>query len=88
MSVRVEPAQSVPEATAKLARAALPKGDPYLKLRDQLELRFGDEDLADLFPDRGQPGLCPHQRAQVTALQFREILSDRQAVEAVRARTD
>lgn len=49
---------------------------------------FDAEDFSDLFPDRGQPGLCPRRLALVTALQFHGNLSDRQAADAVRARID
>jgi transposase len=43
---------------------------------------------AALFPRRGQPAEAPWRLALVTALQFREGLSDRQAAEAVRERID
>jgi len=88
MSLIVEPIQPVPEETRKVALAAFPKGNVYLTLRDQFGVPFVDEDFADLFPDRGQPGLCPWRLALVTVLQFRENLSDRQAADAVRARID
>ncbi len=88
MSFIVEPIQPVPEGTRKVALAAFPKGNVYLILRDQFGTPFVDEDFSDLFPDRGQPGLCPWRLALVTVLQFRENLSDRQAADAVRARID
>src|ERR671933_2638962 len=78
----------VPEETARVARAAFPKGHPYLTLRDALGTVFQDEDFSALFPMRGQPGLPPWRLALVTILQFRENLADRQAAEAVRARLD
>lgn len=78
----------IPEDTARVARAAFPKGTPYLMLRDELGVVFTDEDFADLFPQRGQPALAPWRLALVTVMQFRENLSDRQAAEAVRARID
>ena len=82
------PIQPVPEATARVARAAFRKGNPLLKLRDELGAIFADADFADLFPRLGQPGLPPWRLALVTLLQFRENLPDRQAAEAVRARID
>lgn len=88
MSLKIDLAQPVPETTANIAHAAFPKGNPYLTLRDQLGMLFDGEDFSDLFPDRGQPGLCPRRLALVTVLQFRENLSDRQAADAVRARID
>ena len=88
MSLKPQPIQPVPQATARIARAAFPKGNPYLTLRDELGPLFRDEDFADCFPDCGQPGLPPWRLALVTVLQFGENLSDRQAAEAVRARID
>jgi transposase len=78
----------VPEDTARVARAAFPKGHPSLTFRDALGTIFQDEDFAALFPAWGQPGLPPWRLALVTIMQFRENLADRQAAEAVRARID
>src|SRR5215472_8422187 len=78
----------VPEETARVARAAFPKGHPYLTFRDALGTIFQDEDFLALFPAWGQPGLPPWRLALVTIMQFRENLADRQAAEAVRARID
>jgi transposase len=88
MSLKASPIEPVPEVTARVARAAFRKGNPLLKLRDELGAIFVDADFADLFPRRGQPGLAPWRLALVTLLQFREDLSDRRAAEAVRARID
>jgi hypothetical protein len=46
----------VPEQTARVARAAFPKGSPAIRLRDTLGPVFADADFADLFPPRGKPG--------------------------------
>src|SRR5438445_4471238 len=78
----------VPEETARVARAAFPKGHPYLTFRDALGTVLQDEDFAAVFPLNGQPGLPPWRLALVTIMQFRENLADRQAAEAVRARID
>src|ERR687896_2298226 len=88
MSLHPQPLEPVPEDTARVARAAFPKGNPYLILRDQLGVIFQDEDFTALFPVCGQPSLPPWRLALVTILQFRETLADRQAAEAVRARID
>ena len=74
MSLKPTPIQPVPEATARVARAAFRKGNPLLKLRDELGVIFRDEDFADLSPKLGQPGLPPWRLALVTVLQFRENL--------------
>jgi transposase len=88
MSLRPHPLEPVPEETARVARAAFPKGHPYLLLRDALGTIFHDDDFATLYAHEGQPGLAPWRLALVTIMQFRETLADRQAAEAVRARID
>ncbi len=88
MSLQPLIVQLVPEETVRVARAAFPKGNPYLRLYDQLGPLYADQQFATLFPTRGQPGLSPAQLALVTVLQFGEGLSDRQAAEAVRSRID
>jgi transposase len=89
MSLRLQqPVPPVPDDTARIARAAFPRGNPYLLLRDRLGPVFDDAGFADLYARRGQPGYTPWRLALVTLLQFREGLSDRQAAEAVRARID
>ena len=88
MSLKPTPIEPVPEETVRVAKAAFSKGGALLKLRDELGPVFADEDFADLFPRRGQPGLPPWRLALVTLLQFREDLSDRRAAEAVRGRID
>ena len=88
MSLHPHVIAPVPEETARVARAAFPKGHPYLTFRDALGTIFQDEDFTALFPTGGQPGLPPWRLALVTIMQFRENLADRQAAEAVRARID
>src|SRR6267143_6957856 len=88
MSLCPHALEPVPEETVRVARAAFPKGNPYLTLRDALGTIFQDDDFAVCFPLCGQPGLPPWRLALVTIMQFREHLSDRQAAEAVRARID
>lgn len=88
MSLKPRPVHPVPEETVRVARAAFPKGNVYMTLRDRLGSIFQDEDFAELFPADGQPALPPWRLALVTILQFRENLSDRQAAEAVRGRID
>lgn len=88
MSLKLSPTQLIPETTQTTARAAFPKGNPCMTLRDHLGTTFSDEQFADLFPKDGQPALAPWKLALVTVLQFGENLSDRQAAESVRARID
>jgi len=88
MSLRPHALAPVPAATARVARAAFPTGNPDLSLRDTLGTIVQDDDFTALVPLVGQPGLPPWRLALVTILQFRENLADRQAAEAVRARID
>lgn len=78
----------VPQPTARIAKAAFPKGALCLHLYDHLGTVFRDHDFADLFPRRGQPAEAPFRLALVTVLQYVEGLSDRGAANAVRSRLD
>jgi transposase len=80
--------EAIPEETVRVARAAFPKGNAYIKLRDELNTLYKDEDFADLFPRVGQFAESPGRLALITVLQFVEGLSDRQAADAVRSRID
>jgi transposase len=53
---------------AHVARAAFPKGNPHLRLRDELGPVFRDGDFADLDPRRGQPAPPPWRLALVTVI--------------------
>jgi transposase len=88
MSLQIETEYAVPTETAQVARAAFPKGNLYLLLRDELGVFLSDETFAALFSPRGQPAEAPWRLVLVCILQFMEGLSDRQAAEAVRARID
>jgi transposase len=88
MSLRPEPVGKIPAETARVARAAFPKGTLVTRLRDEFDTLYEDEDFRSLYPARGQPGLTPWRLALVTVFQFLEHLSDRQAADAVRARID
>ncbi len=78
----------VPGETSRVAKAAFPKGNLYLRIRDEFGALYRDEDFAELFSERGQPSLSPWRLASVTVVQFLENLSDRGAADAVRARID
>ena len=88
MSMHPQPIGPVPDDTARVARAAFPKGTTYIHMRDVLGAIYDDEDFAPLFEVRGRPAIAPWRLALVTLMQFSEGLSDRQAAEAVRARID
>lgn len=88
MSLQLRSIGVVPEQTCRVARAAFPKGNPYIVLRNQLGSIFVNEDFADLYAIHGQPAWVPWRLALITLLQFKENLSDRQAADAVRGRID
>src|SRR5215203_3442307 len=88
MSMHPQHIGLVPEDTARVARAAFPKGNLYMQMRDVLGSIYDDEDFSELFEVRGRPAITPWRLALVTVMQFSEGLSDRQAAEAVRARID
>jgi transposase len=88
MSLKSMPIPPVPEETARVARAAFPRGNTLMQLRDTLGTLYTDELFADLFPTHGQPALAPWRLALVIVIQFLENLTDRQAADAVRSRLD
>src|SRR6516164_9458009 len=88
MSLKPEPISPVPAETARVAKAAFPKGSTFMRMRDELGILYTDETFASLFPADGQPALAPWRLALITIMQFVEGLSDRQAADAVRGRLD
>src|SRR5438132_14097915 len=88
MSLRFEESTPIPEETARIARAAFPRGNRYMDMRDVLGVIYDDHDFAPLFSPEGRPAEAPWRLALVTVMQWAEGLSDRQAAEAVRGRID
>lgn len=88
MSLQNHPIGPVPEETARVARAAFPKGNLYLRIRDELGTIYQNSQFVDLFSHTGQPAEAAWRLALVCVLQYLEDLSDRQAADAVRARMD
>jgi transposase len=81
-----EPSDEIIAAVRKMyggRRAPLP-----VVIRDELGELFTDEAFSEAFGERGRPGWSPGRLALVTALQFAENLTDRQAADAVRLRID
>lgn len=61
----------IPEMTASVARTSFPKGNPYMKMRDELGVLYQDADFITLFrADFGQSGLSPGQLALILVMQF------------------
>jgi transposase len=88
MSLRAPIVYCLPDDTARVARAAFPKGNAYLRVHEALGPLYTNPQFAGLFPKDGQPAIAPAQLALVTIFQFAEGLSDRQAADAVRGRID
>ena len=88
MSLRPDGFTQIPAGTARVARAAFPKGCLAIRVRDELGALFADEQFAVLYPTRGRPAWSPARLALVLVLMFVEGLTDRQAADAVRGRLD
>lgn len=88
MSLHPQVFYLVPEETARVARAAFPKGNVYMRMYDELGMLYENHQFAALFPRRGQPAEAPARLALILVMQFAENLTDRQAADAVRGRID
>ena len=88
MSLRSPLWSAIPEETIRIARAAFPKGNVYMRMHDALGPIYANPDFAHLFPRDGQPAENPAHLALITIMQFAEGLSDTQAANAVRGRID
>jgi transposase len=78
----------IPDATARAAERAFPKGNRYMTLYQTLGPIFTNPDFADLYGHRGRPAEAPARLALVLVFQHIEQLGDAEAAEAVRARLD
>ena len=88
MSLQPQAVYLIPEETIRVARAAFPRGNVYIHMRDRLGMIYDDQTFASLFPIQGQPAASPFRLALTTIMQFAENLSDLQAADAVRSRLD
>ncbi|MCG7207358.1 transposase [Streptomyces arenae] len=88
MAMGSGPGGLIPPWTVRMARASNPHGTAAMWVRDRLDGLFTDKDFACWYPVDGRRGLSPAQLALVSALQYAENLTDRQAAEAVRCRLD
>ena len=78
----------IPEMTVEVVKAAFPKGNAVMNIRDELGPLFEDAEFVALYPKIGQPAESPARLALVAILQFMENLTDREAADAVRSRID
>jgi transposase len=83
MSMRPRSGWQVPSLTVQVARAAFPRGTLAMTVRDELGEVFADGQFSSAFGVRGAPAASPGVLALVTALQFAENLTDRQAAQMV-----
>ena len=88
MSLHPQKIASIPSDTIRVAQSAFPKGNIYLKMRDELGVFYDDNCFSTLFSLQGKPALAPWRLALITIMQFVEGLTDRQAADAVRGRLD
>ena len=88
MTLHPQSPDPIPAETARVARAAFPRGHVYLRLADELGVLYADTAFTRLFSALGPGAIAPWRLALITVLQFAEGLSDRQAADAVRARLD
>ena len=88
MSLHAPLVYAIPEQTAQIARAAFPKGNPYMRMRDALGPIYTNPEFVPLFSKTGQPAEAPAHLALITIMQFAEGLADEQAADAVRGRID
>jgi len=88
MSMYPQELGTIPAETARVARAAYPKGTLAMRLRDALGGIYRDALFTGLFASRGRPAEAPWRLAVVLVLQYADGLTDRQAADAVRGRID
>ncbi len=62
--------QQRPEKTARVAKAAFPKGNRYMRLRDELGIFYNDEEFTELYPDRGKSAIVPWRLTMILIIQF------------------
>jgi len=88
MSLPASPCDLIPAQTIQVARAAFPKGNSSMRMRDALGPIYTNATFAALFSHTGRPAEAPAQLALISVMQCAEGLSDAQAADAVRARID
>ncbi len=68
MSLHPQEIPPIPEETRRIAQAAFPRGNVYMRLRDELGTIYEDYLFAALFPARGQPVESPWRLALTTVM--------------------
>lgn len=88
MSFKPKPPRPMPKELARLGPKLLSPSSPYRLVGEQLYEQYDEAEFVDLYPAEGKPALSPVLLSFVTAFQYMESLSDREAAEAVRVRLD
>jgi transposase len=88
MSMQSPLGYQVPDETARVARAAFPKGNLYMEMQAELGMIYTNPQFASLFSSTGQPAEDPARLALILVMQALEGLPDRQTADAVRGRID
>ena len=70
MCLHPEEIPPVPDETVRVASSAFPKGNLYMRLRDELGVFYEDEDFASLYAQRGQPAQAPWRLAMILVMQY------------------
>jgi hypothetical protein len=63
MSIHPGPGAEIPPRTARIARAANPRGTTAMWVRDRLDGLWEDADFIAWYPRDGRPGISPAQLA-------------------------
>lgn len=88
MSYRAEIIGEIPEETRRVAQAVCPKGNVYMRMRDELGNLFEQAEFDKLYARVGQPGVSAWRLILITIMQFAEGLTDQQTAEDGRLRID
>ena len=78
----------IPEETKQVAKAAFPKGSPFMVMRDEIGVIYKNSEFSALFSHQGQRAEAPGNLALVMIMQYAEGLTDKQAALAVQGRID
>jgi transposase len=65
MSLHPQSTWTIPEETARVARAAFPNGNPYITMYDEMGALYQDERFLSLFPRRGRRATSPARLALI-----------------------
>ena len=88
MSFKPKPPRPMPKELAVLGPKLLRPDSPYRLVGEQVYEQYDEADYVDLYHAEGKPAISPVLLSFVTAFQYMENLSDREAAEAVRMRLD